>query len=536
MIKKFFLLTLFAVCSTLLYTGCSDDDAQKGIQAITISSDAEIIQVGGSFTFTVMADTEENVTDNSVFYIDGNAIQGNVYTPEQPGMLNVYAKLQVNGKEVESNELSLTVSEIPVTAITLTSDIMSAEVEGTFTFNVMGDNGSDVTSEATYYVNDETITGNVFTTDQLGTYIVKAVYNYEGTDLQSNEVQVEVLPQSTVATVYDEITFFGGYSATVSDPVPDGVIRLSNTSYVAKLTDSQIDNFSNHMDMEVVIKAACDNYDRIGKVNLHFMPKDVAYNSSSVVKKMEIGRFITPFMNKNYSPDEVPYIFNVDNLAVLFNDTSIRAAYDFWIEFNVFGTTGAGQQQVAGCAGSLETFKGSLRFISTVETYTHVPQYIEPISFFFQLKNYNSNNTDVLGETVKTFQFTLDETIDNAKIYLITSNHGANSGGEEYVRREHYVYMDGTQVDMYMPGGESCEPYRQYNTQGNGIYGSSPKSASWWAAWNNWCPGDKIPIRVYNLGTMTAGTHNFKIEVPDAEFVGGEGHIPVSVYIQGDIQ
>ena len=53
--------------------------------------------------------------------------------------------------------------------------------------------------------------------------------------------------------------------------------------------------------------------------------------------------------------------------------------------------------------------------------------------------------------------------------------------------------------------------------------------------WNNWCPGDKIPTRVYYLGNIAIGKHTFKIEVPDAKFVGAQGSIPFSVYIQGDL-
>ena len=32
--------------------------------------------------------------------------------------------------------------------------------------------------------------------------------------------------------------------------------------------------------------------------------------------------------------------------------------------------------------------------------------------------------------------------LNDAKLYVITSNHGANSGGEEYNRRNHYIYFE----------------------------------------------------------------------------------------------
>src|SRR5690606_13163610 len=78
-----------------------------------------------------------------------------------------------------------------------------------------------------------------------------------------------------------------------------------------------------------------------------------------------------------------------------------------------------------------------------------------------------------------------------------------------------------------------CEPFRVYNTQGNGIYGQNPQSPAWWASWNNWCPGDVIPVRTIDLGTLEPGTHTFVLSVPTAQFVDQQGYIPVSLYLQG---
>lgn len=61
-----------------------------------------------------------------------------------------------------------------------------------------------------------------------------------------------------------------------------------------------------------------------------------------------------------------------------------------------------------------------------------------------------------------------------------------------------------------------------------------PRTDAEWSSWSNWCPGDIIPIRVFELGNLDAGNHTFRIEVPEAKFVNKEGNIPLSVYIQGD--
>ena len=337
-------------------------------------------------------------------------------------------------------------------------------------------------------------------------------------------------------TLFNKLLFFNSSTATVNDVISSSgssmIFRVTNAKYVTKLTNTQIRSISENMDMEVIVGAACDNYDRIGNVFLSFVEKDEIYDVSKIVQKIEIARFITPFMDKNKSPQEVPYSFEINNIAKILKDTDISNEYDFWVEFDINGLPYAANNEIAGCAGKNYTFFGTLNFISTTEASNPTSQYLVPIACYVNLNNYSS--THIAGETTKIFDINLTSTIKNAKLYLITSNHGANAGGEEYNRRNHNIYFDGVLIDTYKPGGKSCEPFREYNTQANGIYSLNPRSAQEWASFSNWCPGDKIPIRIYELGDLTAGNHKFKIDVPDAEFVGGQGNIPLSVYLQGD--
>lgn len=338
-------------------------------------------------------------------------------------------------------------------------------------------------------------------------------------------------------TVFDQILFYDGYAGLVAEadlyePIPPEVLRHSNSNYAIKLTDAQLDAVENKMTMNITLKAACDNYDRIARVYLAFVPKgETTYNSADV-DRIELGRFITPFMNKNRTPKEVPYAFTLDNVAEIFHDTTLRANFDLWVELDVFGVPYAAQTEVAGCAGKINTFYGTLTFNSEEDTSQTYPNsdFIKTLSCDENLNNYNG--TDVAGETIKIIDFTLSNTVENVTLYLVTSNHGAKPGGEEYERREHFLYLDGNLVYQYVPGGKSCEPYRQFNTQANGIYQGSPQSTRRWLSFSNWCPGDVIPNREVNLGTLSAGQHTIKLDVPDAVFVGGDGYIPVSMYLQ----
>ncbi|HAO29389.1 MAG TPA: hypothetical protein DCQ68_20575 [Chryseobacterium indologenes] len=83
------------------------------------------------------------------------------------------------------------------------------------------------------------------------------------------------------------------------------------------------------------------------------------------------------------------------------------------------------------------------------------------------------------------------------------------------------------------PGGISCEPFRVYNTQGNGIYGATPKTEADWTSWNNWCPGNSVPIRGFTLANLTAGNHTLRHTIPTATFYQGTGEVYLSIYMQG---
>lgn len=524
----FLFLTVFSL-------SCSKDDNGSGISSIILASSAETVQLGNSVTFTVKGNNDNDVTTDASYFVNDDPISSNVFTPSAAGEFTVLAKYTSGENILTSNILTINVTAIPVTSVVLSSNSPSLEVGEQFVFTLIANNQANLTTEATFYVNNTEIEANTFTPELAGNYDVKATYMFNSTLIESNVVSVVALPSTTTTSVFNGVVFYDGYAGTVSEPVPTGVIRVNNASYVTKLNEGHLNNISNKLKIAVTIGALCDNYDRIGSVFINFMPKDQAFSVAGVAKRLEIGRFITPFMNKNVAPTEVPYLFETNNLALILNDPAIRAQYDFWMELNVFGVPYAANTQVSGCAGRDDVFLGSVDFISTDESYSHTNQGFTPVATYHTVNNYSATGTDVIGQTTKTFTFSVANAMTNAKIYVISSNHGANNGGEEYNRRSHEIYFDNGLIDTYIPGGKSCEPFRVYNTQGNGIFGANPQSLAYWLSFNNWCPGDVIPIRSYTLGNVSAGTHTFNVKIPQAQFVNGEGYVPFSVYIQGDL-
>lgn len=341
----------------------------------------------------------------------------------------------------------------------------------------------------------------------------------------------------TTINVFSQITFYDGYASNVSNAVPANTIRLANYRYSKKLTDAELNSFQNKIQMNVTIGALCDNYDRIGGVHIALVPKNQATYTLSdpLVKRIEIGRYITPFMNKNISPTQVPYTYEVNNLYAVFSNMVLRNMYDIWVELDVFGVPYAANTQVAGCSGRNDVFAGTLNFVTSNDsTINNNFNSLLPLLDSNELNNYNS--TDQAGQTVRLVNFNLSQTATNAKFFIVTTPHGANSGGEEYIRRQNFVSLDNTQVLTFTPGGKSCEPYRMYNTQGNGIYGTSAMATSWWTSWNNWCPGDSVPIRSFIANSLSVGSHTLKYDVPAAVFNGQDGRIVLSIYMQSDSQ
>ncbi len=338
----------------------------------------------------------------------------------------------------------------------------------------------------------------------------------------------------TSITVMDSIVFYDGYAGIVTNPPPpQGVLQHRNDLFARKLSSAELSSIGTTLQMNVLIKALCDNYDRIGNVNMALVPVgSTTYNPDSV-DRIELGRFITPFMNKNIQPDSVPYTFNIDNVAMLLKDTGLTNHFDIWIELQVFGVPYAAQTQVSGCAGRNDVFIGRLKFETNTAAAVQSSNVLMPLFFQDNFNNYQAGATDVIGTTARTLQINIPDDFTDVSLYLITSNHGANAGGEEYNRRYHYVYFDNALQLTYRPGRTTCEPFRQYNTQGNGIYGATPMTDNEWQSFSNWCPGDVIDIRQINLGSVSAGNHTFLIRVPTAIFAGGQGNFPLSLYLQG---
>ena len=344
-------------------------------------------------------------------------------------------------------------------------------------------------------------------------------------------------------TLYDGVVFYNGYDKYVGESEYKGIVRLANHLYTMKLSNEQLDWSGDKLKMKVYVDALCDDYDRIGCVALALVEKGAEKYDINTTPRMEIGRFITPFMDKNVEPTRVPYAFDIYNVAFILHDKALREKYDFWLEFELFGISGSAEQWIRGCKDRKDVFAGTIEWetegnpMALRSDVLNVPIVMKRVETDDRknFNNYTEGACDTLGICTKTWRFNLEKDLGESMLTLISSNHGANEDGEEYNRRLHLVYFDGELVSTYVPGEQSCEPYRVYNTCPNGIYGYYPMSDERWQSFSNWCPGAIIPIRHFVFNEVKAGDHEIMIRVPDARFADKQGDFPISMFFQGAI-
>ncbi|MDE6811170.1 MAG: hypothetical protein K2J15_02340, partial [Muribaculaceae bacterium] len=354
----------------------------------------------------------------------------------------------------------------------------------------------------------------------------------------------EELPEDfDVYNLFDNISFYDGYKTDeiIDAGIDDGILRFNNYHYAKKLDTDKIIGLGSDLKLEVIIGALCDNYDRLGRVMLAFPKAGSAVYNPEDPERIEIARFITPFMNKNKSPKQAPYIYDIDDIRQVLSDTGFLNDKDVWMEVELFGIPYTANKQIKGCDGRNDVFSAT---VSLGADATEIPPVSGRISVIpiniskpeiygnINLNNYNSLATDTLGVTTRKYTFSVPTDLDDAIIYFINTNHGADEEGEEYYRRRHLIYVDSDLKLVYTPGGVSCEPYRYLNTQGNMIYDKS-RPDSFWEEYSNWCPGQPVPIRRINLGNVKSGTHSLMIRVPEAEFYGESGDFRPSAFLIG---
>ena len=190
--KNYLLIPFFAL---FVLTSCGSDESigsstnEPVLSSVTISSDLSSIGLGDTLVFSAFTNLGLDVTSESVFSIAGSSISGNTYTFQEQGNFTVKAAYS----NIISNSIVINVS-VPLTAINLSSNSDTYYYGEEVVFNVVGNNGANLTNQATIsVVGGNELEGNTYTTSNEG--VVGFIASYE--DLTSPVYEINVLPTAT---------------------------------------------------------------------------------------------------------------------------------------------------------------------------------------------------------------------------------------------------------------------------------------------------------------------------------------------------
>ncbi|MQP25511.1 Omp28-related outer membrane protein [Flavobacterium sp. LMO8] len=173
------LLLVFALLGSILYTSCSSDEENNGnSDTLTLTPDSYARYVNENITFTAVDEDGENVTSETTFYVNNIAITGNVYTSSVVGSYAI--KAVRNGITSPTVNVLFNAAPIPLTSITTTTTTLSVDKGDVVNLRAVGNNGADLTSSSTFYMNDVAIIGSSITTTTAGTINVYSTHTPSG--------------------------------------------------------------------------------------------------------------------------------------------------------------------------------------------------------------------------------------------------------------------------------------------------------------------------------------------------------------------
>jgi len=206
---KFFLkLSLVLVIVFSCFMSCGSNEPvgtinENVFNSISINSDISSVGLGDTVTFTATSNLGEDLTAQATFSVDANDISGNTYTFQESGSFIVRAVYD----NVTSNSITIVVNE-PLTAITLSSVFDSYSLGQDVTFNVTGDNGANLTSQATIsMVGGNDLPNNVYTTSYEG--VIGFTASFDGLTSEVYEITVLSAP-----TKFEQNVLIEDYTGT----------------------------------------------------------------------------------------------------------------------------------------------------------------------------------------------------------------------------------------------------------------------------------------------------------------------------------
>lgn len=192
---KFFLKLPFALLIAFFcFTSCGSDEPAgtsngSALSSITLSCDFSIIETGDTVDFYATTNLGNDISNEATFYVEDIPISGNNFTFQEEGSYIVKAVYE----NITSNNLTINVN-IPLSSLTLSSNSTSYFLGDDVAFSVTGNNGTNLTNQATIsMVGGNDLPNNVYTTSYEG--VIGFTASFDG--LTSEVYEITVLPAPT---------------------------------------------------------------------------------------------------------------------------------------------------------------------------------------------------------------------------------------------------------------------------------------------------------------------------------------------------
>lgn len=357
------------------------------------------------------------------------------------------------------------------------------------------------------------------------------------------------------------------------EPDAKGTIRLSGGRVLLKKVSIPNFDLNTKVTAKVILASAGDRWDKSG--SLFVLPKEKVTNILTIAKKeakfpqiknkknptvgaiaaqnykpaVELLRFMTPFGVGAYSdsitfrhrkPVYIPHwekdVRWEEEITQLISTIEGEVWIGVWID------TWTKEGYVIDVKLEFDESK----IIQDLQPKTEVISLVNAVPYVGEIKG-----PSIFAHKDMKTSFTLPEGAKNVRLYYTTTGHGGHSGGDEFVKQENILKVDGESVFKFTPWRDDCAQFRRFNP-GTGVW-LIKDTAQYidWKTWkykqkvieerlgssdlsrSNWCPGSKVSPVVVPLNNIKAGQHSFTISIPNAQpTVSGElNHWLVAAYI-----
>lgn len=351
----------------------------------------------------------------------------------------------------------------------------------------------------------------------------------------------------------------------------DGVIRLVNGRIILKKIT--LPEYQRNVDVTLTVSLASngDRWDKSG--SCFVLPKESAINLLNIAKgekkfpavdstkyekligivpgeeyvpTIELMRFMTPFGVGYYNEDEIGqkrkpvYIDEwADSVTWVQDITDLYPTIEKEAYVGIFIDTWTAEGYVVSMDLDIKESKISCDALPKRK----VMPLMNTVYYIGQ------SYPDIFARQDVEMEFDMPKDAKNVRLKYIVTGHGGHSGGDEFVKRQNIVSIDGQEALNFIPWRNDCASFRRFNP-GTGVWlikrlsmyigekgyaekmieeplGSSDLSRS------NWCPGSDVVPEEALIGDLSAGKHTFKVSIPEAEPVDGHklNHWLVSAYL-----